>query len=406
MKTTNSEKSVNFNNEVIFSRRSDENEQTAILPVIGDLFYAAQKLKKHLFFLDFSSDADLNLLKWELAAEKSGVVSFSSGLVGFRLELRLGKTIFSADLSRELRQISPDRILKQNLAEIRNRESVEANLKTLSHFGSGSATKIQFASSSKAARGFFGFFGLDSTQHVVVVVALVSILAIGAICAAAFKKRQICRKFCRKKDAVQWPITEEIFSKVERIVHQTPSEPSNTSQPSLPPYASIECVARNEQLTAPFLLPPRYSVMNNAMHHHQQYSTFQHHQLHQHHQHQQQQQREREREQQFQAKEEIATFLRTNEPLSPLESSHAKFKSCPIIIDAQTGYCTLPPPPPTPPMSQESLNLTRESSNLAENDSFLNSTAETSLTLSQKMTHPRPTMGLAATCLRRLPIED
>ena len=49
-------------------------------------------------------------------------------------------------------------------------------------------------------------------------------------------------------------------------------------------------------------------------------------------------QREREREQQqFQAKEEIATFLRTNEPLSPLESSHAKFKSCPIIIDAQTG---------------------------------------------------------------------
>ena len=75
--------------------------------------------------------------------------------------------------------------------------------------------------------------------------------------------------------------------------------------------------------------------MNNAMHHHQQYSTFQHHQLHQHHHHQQHQ---REREQQkFQAKEEIATFLRTNEPLSPLESSHAKFKSCPIIIDAQTG---------------------------------------------------------------------
>ena len=65
-------------------------------------------------------------------------------------------------------QKSPDRILKQNLAEIRNRESVEATLKTLSHFGSGSATKIQFASSSKAARGFFGFFGLDSTQAILV----------------------------------------------------------------------------------------------------------------------------------------------------------------------------------------------------------------------------------------------
>jgi hypothetical protein len=72
--------------------------------------------------------------------------------------------------------------------------------------------------------------------------------------------------------------------------------------------------------------------MNNAMHQHQ-YSTFQHHQLHQ---HQQQQQRQRQR-QEFQAKEEINTFLRTNEPLSPLESSHAKFKSCPMIIDAQTG---------------------------------------------------------------------
>ena len=72
----------------------------------------------------------------------------------------------------------------------------------------------------------------------------------------------------------------------------------------------------------------------------------------------------------------------------------------------KTGYCNLPLPPPTPPMSQESLNLTPESSNSAENDSFLNSTAETSLTLSQKMTLPRPTMGLAATCLRRLPIED
>ena len=73
------------------------------------------------------------------------------------------------------------------------------------------------------------------------------------------------------------------------------------------------------------------------------------------------------------------------------------------------GYCTLPPPPPTPPISQESLNLTPESSESRESadiGSFLNSTAETTLTPSQKMTLPRPTMGVAATCLRRLPLED
>jgi hypothetical protein len=63
-------------------------------------------------------------------------------------------------------QLSPDRVLKGNLAEIRHRESIEATLKTLSHFGSGSATRIQFSSSSGATRGFFGsFYGSNSKQE-------------------------------------------------------------------------------------------------------------------------------------------------------------------------------------------------------------------------------------------------
>ncbi|CAG5081089.1 Oidioi.mRNA.OKI2018_I69.PAR.g9784.t2.cds [Oikopleura dioica] len=389
MKISSGETSQAFTNEVIFSRRSNT-EQTALVPVLADLFF----------------DAEAKLIKWELSDE-TAVVSSSSGLVGFRIELRLGKTIYSADLSRDLRQISPDRVLKGNLAEIRQRKSIEATLMTLSHVGTGSATSIQF-NPSGIERGFFlGFFDVNSTQHAVAVAVLVAVLAIVAICLAAFKGRQICRKMCRKdSDSAQWPITEEIFSKVERITHghQTPSEPSNTSQPSLPPYASIECVNRNDHLAEPFLLPPKYSVsgfqrtrdlsfpinrnplkvMNNTMH---QYSTFQHHQIQSHQRHQ----------------DQINTFLRT-EPLSPLESSSSKFKSCPMIIDVQTGYCTLPPPPPTPPISKS------EEEDFSENDSFLlNSTAETSLTpASQKMTLPRsgPTMGVAATCLRRLPLEE
>lgn len=46
----------------------------------------------------------MKLLKWSLSSEAE-VVSSSSGLVGFRIELRLGKTIYSADLSRDLRSI-------------------------------------------------------------------------------------------------------------------------------------------------------------------------------------------------------------------------------------------------------------------------------------------------------------
>ena len=62
---------------------------------------------------------------------------------------------------------------------------------------------LQFESSRKSWNFWSTKFKIEPKTKIVVVAVLVGILAISAICLAAFKGRQICRKFCKKEDAAQ-----------------------------------------------------------------------------------------------------------------------------------------------------------------------------------------------------------
>lgn len=318
--------SENFRNEIIFNPNI-----TCIIPRV----IVFTQVDNHLQWeLDGFNDDDAEC---RISGFKLGLFNSESDKVS-HLMISRGELVNESKLSKDDRQFIYSTESEQSLVAV-----LQPLLTTKNGFNIQYEPSEIVTEYSPRMRNFilgleFGF----SKSNIILIIALALLLVV-TVSLVTIR----CRKWKRahsKGNTSQWPITDEIFSKVERITN-TDSDPSTSS---LPPYNAIpfdtltvqaaHSAQAQKNMNYYECVPPTYThtqhyVRESAVAN-PSFKT-------------------------MQTKKRlspVSTFM-DNPPLSPLK--YHQYSSCPIITERllDNDCYPLPPPPPTPPLTNSDLSL-------------------------------------------------